>query len=139
MLSFMKVDKAILVTAVSIYYGPGLMILPTVSAIKSNNVADDEQGAVQGAIVGVSKFSEGLAPMLYGILFKTFSKLGWPNGPFCLSFILGIIATIIAITVLRTRSSSYSMAEDDSDASVESGKYLENDFGKPLINPARDA
>ena len=108
LLSFLHLNKSALLLSVAMYYGPGLMILPSVSAIKANNVRDDEQGAVQGAIVGVSTFAEGCSPVLYGYAFKFFSDKSsshyQPQAPFMSSFALAILASMVAISLPRYSS-----------------------------------
>jgi sugar phosphate permease len=43
---------------------------PAVSAMKSNNVADSEQGKIQGALYGVKQLGGGMGPVLFGLMFN---------------------------------------------------------------------
>jgi MFS transporter, DHA1 family, tetracycline resistance protein len=45
------------------------LALPTISSIKANAVRDHEQGALQGALTGVSALAAGAGPLLFMQLF----------------------------------------------------------------------
>ncbi|CAE8610231.1 unnamed protein product [Polarella glacialis] len=58
-----------LVALVAIFAGPLCMAFPVVSAIKSNLVAQDEQGLVQGAIASIGKGTATAGFLLFSFLF----------------------------------------------------------------------
>lgn len=57
---------------------------PAISAMKSNNVGETEQGKIQGALYGVKQFGGGLGPVVFGAVFNQFtgSHAVWYNPRF---------------------------------------------------------
>jgi MFS family permease len=53
-------DQVWQVFAIAVIQGVGLLIFPTVSSLKSNNVNDSEQGQIQGALYAVRACFEGI-------------------------------------------------------------------------------
>mmetsp|Transcript_65640 Transcript_65640/g.181973 ORF Transcript_65640/g.181973 Transcript_65640/m.181973 type:complete len:186 (+) Transcript_65640:106-663(+) len=54
----------------AVFAGPVVLAIPVVAAIKSNLVAKDEQGLVQGAIASISKGSVAVGYIMFGLICK---------------------------------------------------------------------
>lgn len=50
--------------------GPVIIQAPIISAIKSNLVADNERGLIQGVLVGISNVASGLSMAVFGLLYQ---------------------------------------------------------------------
>src|SRR5687767_4348087 len=70
--------------------GLASLVQPAVAAIKSNNVAADEQGNIQGALYGVRALGIAVGPLLFGAVFSAFTSKsnGMPYIP-AMPFYLG--------------------------------------------------
>lgn len=79
----------------------GGIVFPAIQAIKSKSVGEDEQGAVQGALVGARSFAEGVGPFFFLAFFLGFrsSKLYFPGAPFVAAAVFEFLALIIASTI----------------------------------------
>merc|ERR1712226_1554062 len=60
----------------AIFAGPLTLCYPVVMAIKSNLVATDEQGLVQGAVASIGKAMATVGFLLFSYLFKGTSRDG---------------------------------------------------------------
>jgi DHA1 family tetracycline resistance protein-like MFS transporter len=70
MLSFVVIWKLWMVYPTELFSCLSFLSFPAVSAMKSNNVADSEQGKIQGALYGVKQLGGGLGPVLFGLMFN---------------------------------------------------------------------
>ena len=52
----------------------GMVTFPSISSLKSNNVDPDEQGKIQGAIVGIQSLAMGVGPVVFSSLFALFTR-----------------------------------------------------------------
>lgn len=79
----------------------GGLVFPAIQATKSKMVGEEEQGAVQGALVGAKSFAMGVGPFFFLLFFKVFRnhKLYFPGAPFVATSVLEIIALILACTI----------------------------------------
>lgn len=88
------------------------MIFPALTAVKANNAAPHEQGAVQGAIFGARSVALGVGPLFFAMLFALFtrpperhSRLPFlPQAPFIAA--MGLIALGLLLALSLPRSSS---------------------------------
>lgn len=65
-----------LIFLMAIFSGPLCLCYPVVMAIKSNLVAQDEQGLVQGAVASIGKATATIGFLLFSVLFKVSSRDG---------------------------------------------------------------
>lgn len=79
----------------------GGLVFPAIQAIKSKMVGEQEQGAVQGALVGAKSFAMGVGPFLFLLFFKAFRnhRMYFPGAPFVATSVLEIIALVLACTI----------------------------------------
>lgn len=79
----------------------GGLSFPAIQGIKSKSVGPDEQGAIQGALVGARSFATGVGPFFFLTFFNTFRKghLYFPGAPFVATSVLMAIAITIACTI----------------------------------------
>ncbi|CAG9465886.1 unnamed protein product [Pedinophyceae sp. YPF-701] len=82
------------------------LILPAISSMKANAAADDEQGAVQGALFGARAAAAGVGPLLFAGLFHATTSGSreeggaWPLPYFPGAvFLLGAALTVAAMVV----------------------------------------
>merc|ERR1719215_176229 len=79
---------------------------PTISAIKSNNVDESEQGRIQGALYSIASLAAALGPLsLRSVYWKT-KDTDFPGLMFMFGASLYLIATFIALTLPRGRTNS---------------------------------
>lgn len=77
------------------------LVLPAISSLKSNNVAPEEQGALQGAIQSAQSVAKSFGPGLFYLFFVVFRSNGWylPGAPFLFGFALLVGAIVVIITM----------------------------------------
>ena len=86
-LNFAALDfiwQAWMIFPVEIFACFSFISFPAISAMKSNNVGETEQGRIQGALYGVKQFGGGLGPVAFGAVFNEFtgSHAVWYNPRF---------------------------------------------------------
>lgn len=79
-----------------------MVSFPTISAIKSNNVKESEQGRIQGALYSVKSLSGALGP----VSMRCLSLPGWPGFMFMGAAFLYTIATICAFLLPKEKTNS---------------------------------
>lgn len=79
----------------------GMLAFPAITALKSNALAADEQGAIQGALSAVRSIGAGLGPMLFNELqARTQSSAALIQAaPFWVAAVMGIAAVAVAVTL----------------------------------------
>lgn len=82
----------------------GGMAFPAISSIKANNVADSEQGTIQGALYGAKALATGTGPLLFAAMFAGFTKTDsplpyFPGAPFLLGTALMVVAIGYSLTI----------------------------------------
>lgn len=110
-LSFSKVEAICAVSIGSL----GMVTFPAISSLKSNGVAANEQGQIQGALYGVQALAMGLGPLLFSAIFTAFTRAHsilpyLPAAPFFIGSVLLLIPLGVAIEMClaETRNSSES-------------------------------
>jgi DHA1 family tetracycline resistance protein-like MFS transporter len=106
----------------------GNLSFPAISSIKSINVLESEQGAVQGALQGARALAQGLGPLAFAGIFSLFTKTSsplpyFPGAPFVFGAVLMLIALIVAATVDRSKA----------DTTVQHTAAAEADIHEPLL------
>lgn len=111
------------------------MSFPTISAIKANNVADTEQGRIQGALYSVKALAAGVGPAVLQFVYSRTKTNGWfgPGTMFVFAGGLFGVAVLLALalpndktnTSRRHGGSGISVAADRDDFSDgdESSSY----------------
>jgi len=72
------------------------MSFPTISAIKSNNVREFEQGRVQGALYSLSALAGAVGPASLRIVYHATSKTNFPGSMFIFASFLYVFAVLCA-------------------------------------------
>lgn len=104
----------------------GGMAFPAISSIKANNVADCEQGTIQGALYGAKALATGVGPLMFAAMFAAFTKTDsplpyFPGAPFLFGSALMLVAIGFALSI-------------DNDA----GKALGGGSREPLLPCSED-
>lgn len=81
------------------------MSFPTISAIKSNNVKQNEQGRIQGALSSVQALASGAGPMALRVIFR-FTQDTVPGAMWLFAAFLYLIATGFALTLPSDKANS---------------------------------
>ncbi len=110
----------------------GTMSFPTISAMKSNNVAEHELGRVQGALYALSSLASATGPPLLRIAYQATKETKYPGSFFLIAAAFFVVATVCgwalpvdkANTVTRTRRR---------DGTSES-QLSDDEFGQPLLS-----
>ncbi len=91
----------------SVLSAMGMLTFPAVAAIKANNVANSEQGTVQGALSGIQQISAIVGPFAFGGLF-TLGNQKWsqPVIPYYLATGLALVAAILSWILPRSAQSA---------------------------------
>ena len=111
------VSRTLLFISTGAVQSCALFVFPAVSALKANNVGNDEQGATQGALYAAKSVSGALAPFLFGALFNAFSKT--PEVLYFMSVGIGLLA-LSAMWCLPSKTSM----EDEKKAQAQSYSLL---------------
>jgi len=85
-----------------------MLSFPSISSIKSRNVEQAEQGAVQGALFGARALANGVGPLVFAKLFSLFTRSDrpghlpyFPGAPFVLG--AACMATAFVLTLFLPR------------------------------------
>jgi MFS family permease len=73
----------------------GMMAFPAIAAIKANNVDQSEQGAVQGALVGIQQLAAVIGPAAIGGLYAV-GKAQWGADGGALAYYVGGLLSLVA-------------------------------------------
>jgi len=82
------------------------MAFPTISAIKSNNVDEREQGQIQGALYAVSSLASALGPGLLRLAYQRTKDTAYPGAFFLIAATFYLGATACATTLPKDRANS---------------------------------
>lgn len=85
------------------------VIFPAVTAVKANNAAPHEQGAVQGAIFGARSVAMGIGPLVFAAMFAAFTRPEeqgsvlpfLPQAPFLAAMVLIALGLALSLTLPR--------------------------------------
>jgi len=127
-------DKTTIFIAVSISTFLG-MSFPTISAIKSNNVDESEQGRIQGALYSLSALASGLGPILLRIVYSHTKNLPYP-GPgsmFIFAAFLFLVATGFAFALPKDKANSSNKSDEDSPILNEEEIDMVETYGTSLL------
>ncbi|KAK9864269.1 hypothetical protein WJX84_011024 [Apatococcus fuscideae] len=102
----------------------GGVSFPAISSIKANNVADHEQGQIQGALYGARALAQGLGPFAFAALFAAFSRSDsplpyFPGAPFLFGAALMCIGIAVGATIdLKAGQRRHNNSEDGGDVGL---------------------
>lgn len=108
-------------TKTGIYVGATLasllmMSFPTISAIKSNNVNESEQGRIQGALSSVQALASAMGPTLFRLVYVFARGLGLGTGSmFLFSALMYAVATYCAYLLPPEANSAPEEASEEGD------------------------
>jgi MFS family permease len=102
----------------------GGMSFPTISAIKSNNVEEFEQGRIQGALYALSSLSSAVGPCLLRLAYQVTKDTSHPGSFFLVATVFFVIATFCAWSLPTEKANSVKRRDS---SSVESGSDLVQD------------
>ena len=69
-----------------------LFSFPAISALKANNVGDDEQGATQGALYAAKSIAAVIFPFIYAFIYKVYI-----NSPSVIYFITSGVGFLVLV------------------------------------------
>mmetsp|Transcript_7815 Transcript_7815/g.14733 ORF Transcript_7815/g.14733 Transcript_7815/m.14733 type:complete len:603 (+) Transcript_7815:1660-3468(+) len=104
----------------------GGMSFPTISAIKSNNVEEFEQGRIQGALYALSSLASAVGPCLLRLAYQVTKDTSQPGSFFLVASAFFVIATVCAWSLPTDKANSVKRRRDDG-GGVESGCDLAQD------------
>jgi len=99
--------KGLVFFAVSLSAFAGLSF-PTISAIKSNNVQESEQGRIQGALYSLQALASGTGPMLLRFVYSQTKDLPYPGAGWMFIFagLLYLVAVACAWALPKEKANS---------------------------------
>lgn len=128
-------DKATIFIAVGLSSFLG-MSFPTISAIKSNNVDESEQGRIQGALYSLSALASGLGPVLLRIVYSRTKSLPYP-GPGCMfifAALLFLVATGFAFALPKDKANSNHNKRDEDEPMIDEDEIdMVETYGTALL------
>jgi DHA1 family tetracycline resistance protein-like MFS transporter len=77
----------------------GMLSFPAITALKSNALGADEQGAIQGALSAVRSVGGGVGPLMFNQLMSATQGTAWDAIPFYLGAVMCAMAVAIGVTV----------------------------------------
>lgn len=91
------------------------MSFPTISAIKANNVAENEQGRIQGALSSIQALAAGTGPMVLRFVYQLTrgSTFPGPGTMWLVAAFLYVIATFFALLLPSEKANSRQAARRD--------------------------
>ncbi len=88
----------------------GAMSFPTISAIKSNNVDEFEQGRIQGALYALSSLASAIGPASLRLVYQKTKNTEYPGSFFLTATVLYIAASFCAWELPKEKANSTSAA-----------------------------
>jgi signal transduction histidine kinase len=82
-------------------YAVGMLCFPALTALKSNSVANDEQGLINGALSGVRSLGQGLGPLAFNSVLTATQDTRWQSAPFIMGALAAASAIIGALAIPR--------------------------------------
>lgn len=95
---------------------------PSLVALQTSGVAPGQQGAVFGALQGISSMANGLGPLLYAWVFREVSRADsdWSVGPGAVWFLAaGMTAVAVVITMTLPKPQVYGEQEEEREGERE--------------------
>lgn len=89
---------------IMVFAGLSSITFSAISALKSNNVSDSEQGQVQGALFGAQSIAGAAGPLAFSALIKYLDTAhgtlpAFPQGVFLLAAVLEFAAFFVTLTI----------------------------------------
>ncbi len=97
----------------------GTLSFPSVSAIKSLNSSEDEQGTIQGALAGIQQLAGVVGPLLFGSLFTLGQGHSLPQLPYFVGGSLVAVAAMLTVCLPPGRDTKSADASEASDANAD--------------------
>ncbi len=88
----------------------GAMSFPTISAIKSNNVDEFEQGRIQGALYALSSLASAIGPVVLRLVYQKTKNTEYPGSFFLTATVLYIAASFCAWALPKEKANSSSVS-----------------------------
>eukprot|EP00559_Dactyliosolen_fragilissimus_P009468 CAMPEP_0184860354 /NCGR_PEP_ID=MMETSP0580-20130426/5254_1 /TAXON_ID=1118495 /ORGANISM="Dactyliosolen fragilissimus" /LENGTH=389 /DNA_ID=CAMNT_0027357423 /DNA_START=426 /DNA_END=1595 /DNA_ORIENTATION=+ len=111
------------------------MSFPTISAMKSNNVEEHEQGRIQGALYALSSLAGAIGPILLRSVYSKTKDTKYPGSFFMVATLFYTLATFFATALPKKRANSSMESNHDSDTDTSSDKQYQSE----LIASRRDS
>ncbi|KQT17990.1 MFS transporter [Chryseobacterium sp. Leaf404] len=109
MLFFAFAKEGWMMFVILIPYCLGGICGPALQSVISRNVADNEQGELQGALTGLMSITAAIGPPLMTYLFYRFSEKNaefrFPGAPFFLAFIMMSVSVVITYYAFEKKKS----------------------------------
>lgn len=84
----------------------GSMAFPTISAMKANNVAEFEQGRIQGALYALSSLASAVGPCLLRLVYQVTKETRYPGSFFLVATSFFIVATLCGYALPEEKANS---------------------------------
>lgn len=91
----------------------GGMSFPTISAMKSNNVEEFEQGRVQGALYALSSLASAVGPILLRFAYQHTKDTTYPGTFFLVATFFFIVATVCAWALPKDKANAITITSDE--------------------------
>lgn len=105
---------------------------PLLSALASRNVADTEQGRVQGALFGLTSLAEAIGPLCFNLVFRAMHNSAIPGSMFLFGaslYLMGFLAVSLIPPKTTVVSASEAMEVDgeakDAEETLEVSRFLQ--------------
>jgi hypothetical protein len=82
------------------------MAFPTISAMKANNVAEFEQGRIQGALYALSSLASAVGPCLLRLVYQVTKETRYPGSFFLVATSFFIVATLCGYALPEEKANS---------------------------------
>jgi len=98
------------------------MAFPTISAIKANNVAETEQGRIQGALYSLQALASGIGPVLLRFVYSRFKETAvGPGAMFIFAGMLYLVAMAVACALPKDKANARPEVFEDDNEEENSG------------------
>lgn len=104
----------------------GGMSFPTISAIKSNNVEEFEQGRIQGALYALSSLSSAVGPCILRLAYQMTKDTTQPGAFFLVATVFYVAAVGCAMALPKEKANSAKQKVGDGVVLVEPEQSLED-------------
>jgi MFS family permease len=105
------------------------LFYPSISALVSRTVAEDEQGEALGALNGIKAATEGFGPLIFGGLMSLYGDTAHPGAPYLLTGIIALWALLHSLQLPNDPEAAAAKYRSEAQGDEEAAGLLAKENG----------
>ena len=106
------------------------LFYPSISALVSRTVAEEEQGEALGALNGIKAVTEGFGPLIFGALMSLYEDTTYPGAPYLITGIITMWALLHSIQLPKDPEAAVAKYRAEVKGTEEATGLLASDSSK---------